>query len=325
MIRFIIVLIFSTVSTYSTAQTSSVKKIIKKYDAPYLRSALTRGFPTDYWDHIITNDKRVIQYNEAVEKNDKALGEALMALAYAEDHIIPDNTVTGDKTVLSKLIEDLGIRNLADKKPIKIIKDDEINASMDYTGQMRINSGCFDKLSYQELLAVCAHEMAHYTCVHVLSRVWKTAKKQKRNRMWADIGTSLAVGVMAATSVYGGYNGQDVSHFNDIISNADILYNSAYSYSDDATIRYRYRYNREEEVEADIIAYRFMEQMGYGGENVLSLLKKLKSLYGDEPAGKYDDHPSISSRIMVITALANRYEGNGIAKKRIPLSDDIYK
>ena len=311
--RIFLVFFLAALSVYSTAQNTEVKKIIRKYDVSYLRSALTRGFPADYWNCIMDNDKRVMQFNEAVDKNDKTLGEACYALECAEKNIPRDNTVSGNESVLSKLVEDLGIRNLVNKYPIKVIMDDDINASMDYTGQMRINSGCFDKLSYKELLAACAHELAHYTCAHVLSRVWKTAKKQKRNRMWADIGTSLAVGVMAATSV------------NDIIANADILYYSAYNYADDATIKYRYRYSREEETEADIIAYRFMEQMGYGGENVLSLLQKLRSLYGDEPAGKYDDHPSTTFRILVISALINGYEGKGTAKINRPFSDDVYK
>ena len=114
---------------------------------------------------------------------------------------------------------------------------------------------------------------------------------------------------MAGASGYGAYNGQDVSHFNNIIANADILYNGAYGYADDATIKYRFRYDRGQESEADIIAYRFMEQMGYGGEHVLSLLKKIKEYYGDTPGGKYDNHPTNLFRIQVISAMMSGYSG----------------
>ena len=127
--------------------------------------------------------------------------------------------------------------------------------------------------------------------------------------MWADIGAGLAIGAFAATSAYSGSYGQDVSHFNNIIANSDVLFSNAYGYADDATLKYRYRYSRNEESEADIIAYRFMEQLGYGGENVLSMLKKLMEVYGDTPAGKYNDHPSTLFRIRVIWAMMNGYSG----------------
>ena len=52
------------------------------------------------------------------------------------------------------------------------------------------------------------------------------------------------IGAAAAASGYGAYNGQDVSHFNSIIANSDILFGAAYANADDATIRYKYRYMR---------------------------------------------------------------------------------
>ena len=291
-------------------QSSNVKKVINKFDAPYLRKASGFRNPTDFWNNIIANDKNVEKYNDAVKENNKTLYEAYNALVlYDKQTQTYEYTTTEYNDVVNRLVDDLGIGELASKNPVKVIMDGTINASMDYTGQMRIYKGCFMNLTYNELLAVCAHEMAHYSCAHVMTSVWKTAKKQKKNRLWAEIGAGLMIGAAAAASGYGAYNGQDVSHFNSIIANSDILFGAAYANADDATIRYKYRYNRNEESEADIIAYRFMEQMGYGGENVLSLLKKIKKLYGDTPAGKYDDHPTILFRTQVISAMMSGYSG----------------
>ena len=307
--RKILVLLFLVlVPVWLAAQTKDVKKAVRKYDLPYLRSAIVRDYPSEFWGLIMMKDKGVLRYNKAREKGDKTLSEAYSAIVCADANIQPDILVGGYNKVLSRLVSDLGIEKITERKPIRVIYDNEINASMDYDGQMRINLGCFTRLSYKELLAVCAHEMAHYYCKHVVLSVWKTARKQKRNRMWADIGSSLAIGAIAATSAYGAYNGQDMSYYNNIISNADILYNNAYNYADNATLKYRYRYNREEETQADIIAYRFMEQMGYGGDNVLSLLKKIMKFYGDTPSGKYNDHPSTLFRIEVISLMMSGLE-----------------
>ncbi len=82
-----------------------------------------------------------------------------------------------------------------------------------------------------------------------------------------------------------------------------------FNYADRASLRYKYRYSREEESEADIAAFHFMEFMGYGGEHVVSMLRKIANLYGDHPTGDYDDHPSFAFRIQVLTAMLNGYEG----------------
>lgn len=306
------ILLFVTVllSLQTLAQSNAVKKIIKKYDASYLKS--TDGFktPGSFWDAIKNNDPNVKKLREAYIKEDKTLFEAFDVLAYdVENNRGYDFLVNDYDSIVTRLVHDLGIEEIARKNPVRVIRDHSINASMDAVEQMRINCGCFEKLTYGELLAVCAHEMAHCACEHVSLSVWKGAKKAKKNRMWADIGAGLAIGAFAATSAYSGSYGQDVSHFNNIIANSDILFNNAYGYADDATLKYRYRYSRNEESEADIIAYRFMEQLGYGGENVLSMLKKLMEVYGDTPAGKYNDHPSTLFRIRVIWAMMNGYSG----------------
>lgn len=298
------------VITSVPAQTPAVKKVINKFDAKYLRSETDFKSPADFWNTVMANDRRGKDIIEGFKKDDKTLKESLAALEYAvASRGGTDCGIHDFDSVVIRLVHDLGIENINKSNPVMVIDDDNINASMDAAGQMRIFKGCFDKLSYNELLAVCAHETAHFACSHVVSRFWKSAKKEKRNKMWADIGAGIAVGVFAATAGYGAYNGQDVSHFNNIIANADILFYGAYDYANDATMRYTYRYSRDEEHEADIIAYRFMEQLGYGGEHVLSMLKKLKETYGEIPAGKYNNHPSHIFRIQVISALMSGYQG----------------
>lgn len=307
--RLLTITIISFFTIQMSAQSSEVKRMIKKYDASYLRNTSFRYDPTSFWNSIIQNDKNVIAYNKAVKKNNKTLNQAYGALLYSKNQQNGyEYTTTSYNDVVSRLVNDLGIQSLVYNKPVKVIKDGSINASMDFEGQLRINEGCFTRLLYDEVLAVCAHEIAHYVCQHVIMSVWKVAKKQKTNRMWAEIGYSFTVGAMAATSMYAGSNGVDNSTFNNIITNSDIL-NYAYSYADGATTRYHYRYNRNEEAEADIIAYRFMEQTGHGGVNVLSLLRKLLSMYGDTPTGVYDNHPSTLTRISVIEAMIDGYSG----------------
>ena len=291
------------------AQSHEAKKMIKKFDASYLKDSKFRYNPTSFWNTILEKDKNVIAYNKAVEKNNRTLNEAYGALLYLDNQSSGFEYITTSyNDIVSRLVDDLGIQGLVYNKPVKVIRDGSINASMDFKGQLRINEGCFTQLSYDELLAVCAHEMAHFACMHVIMSVWKIAKKQKSNRAWAGVGYSLAIGAMAASSVYAGGNGVDTSGLNDLISNPNIIH-YVQSYADESTRKYGYRYSRNEETEADIIAYRFMEQTGHGGNNVISLLRKLLYVYGDSPNGIYKDHPSHSFRIEVISGIQNGYSG----------------
>lgn len=308
LMRILLLLIAVLIPFQLSAQPAAVKKVINKYDAKYLKRAEGFHYPKSFWDAIKENDPRLKKLDAAYKKEEKDLFETFAAMAYyIENHPEYDFVVNDYDLTVLRIVHDLGIEDIVKKTPVKVIRDHSINASMDAMEQFRINCGCFEKLTYEEILAVCAHEMAHCVCEHVVMSLWKETKKRKVNKMWADIGTGLFIGTVAATSGYAGANGQDVSHFNDIIAHSDILFNGAYNYAEDATIKYRYRYSRDEESEADILAYRFMEALGYGGEHLLSMLKKIKELYGDTPAGKYDDHPSTTFRIQVISALMSGY------------------
>lgn len=292
----------------SVAQPRDVKKIINKYDIKkYYKNATVDKM--SFWQIMVRNNKRCKEIVNGLEKKKETLYQAMAVVDAWMAQPVYDDYAYDHDSLTRVLSDELGLQLLTKDRPIRIINDSELNASMDAYGQMRINSRCLTTFTHKELLAVCAHETAHYMFQHVLSRVWKSAKKEKINREWAKIGVSLAVGAMASTSMYGGSAGLDMSFMNDMIAKSNIFYQSAFNYADRASLRYKYRYNREEESEADIAAFRFMELMGYGGEHVISMLRKIANLYGDHPTGDYDDHPSFAFRIQVLTAMLNGYEG----------------
>ena len=293
-------------------QNSEIKMCINKYDVWKAIKDIPKNTPVEFWKAVVDNNNRVKSIMKALDKEDKTLLESMNAIDYFFSNAnIKENTTFKYHMEGRKLFRDLGVERVLEKQPVKFIINDDLNANMDAVGQMRIYTGCMDRLSYEELLAVCAHETAHFMCQHVLSRIWKSAKKEKRNKMWADIGASLFIGTMAATSGYAGANGQDVTHFNNIIANADIIYYGAYDYANDASLNYEYRYNRDEEAEADIIAYRFMEYMGYETNIWLSVLRKIAKDDGRTTlkADKKEDHPTPAFRIKMIEMMQSGYKG----------------
>lgn len=312
-------IIFATVAILAMsacAQSSEVKKYINKYDVIYYVKDIMKDHPDIFWTAIGTHNKRVEEIGKAIESGNKtALQTADNLIELCATMQYYDVTVDGYTDLTDRIAKDLGIEDEHKNTPIRIINDDTFNASMDPMGQMRINTGAIRALSYEELIAVCAHELAHLACMHGFDRAWKGEKKKKRNRFLAELETGLLVGAAAASAGHGIANGIENKSANTILANAGYFLETSYADADRATLRYTFRYSRDEEIEADIIAYRFMEYMGYGTEHWISAMRKMARLQGSEStrkAGKYDDHPSTAFRLQVLAAMESGYE----AKKK---------
>ena len=89
---------------------------------------------------------------------------------------------------------------------------------------------------------------------------------------------------------------------------------------DDISHNYYCRYSREQEIECDIIAYRFLEFMGIDPMNYVSALKKLGTEH-DYLYSKKWDHPTVTERINVLEALDNKYKSQIDAAERKLLLD----
>lgn len=310
-------IIFATVAILAMsacAQSSEVKKYINKYDISYCLKGMKKGDADKFWDAVQSHNKRVEEIGKAIEEGKKtALQTADYLMNACALMLKYDDTVEGYQELTDRVAKDVGINDK--KNQIRIINDDTYNASMDPMGWLRINTGTIRMLTYEELRAICAHEVAHLACMHTFDRAWKSEKKKKKNRFLAELGTGLLAGAAAATAGYGIANGVEMRSANTILANADYFLDVSYADADGATLRYKYRYSRDEEIEADIIAYRFMEYMGYGTEHWISAMRKMARLQGSEStrkAGKYDDHPSTAFRLQVLAAMESGYE----AKKK---------
>ena len=54
----------------------------------------------------------------------------------------------------------------------------------------------------EEIVALLAHEIAHYILNHAVNDMWRTAKAVKRNKTWAEVGTVLAAGAYGASQIH---------------------------------------------------------------------------------------------------------------------------
>lgn len=151
------------------------------------------------------------------------------------------------------------------------------------------------------ILAACAHEATHSICEHSLMQVWQQEKKKRRNNILAGIAVGLNTVAGVASGWYAASNGVEVSddHWNSINS-ANISFVEAFDYN---TQMFKFKYSKEQEIEADINAYRFCEATGIGGYAMILALELLGESDGTMSADEKDDHPTLSYRINLLKYL----------------------
>ena len=152
------------------------------------------------------------------------------------------------------------------------------------------------------LTGVCAHELAHIICAHILNQLWAEKKKEKKNNIWAGVAVGLNTMAHAATSMYAASNGvsYDQSYWDGVTS----INNSLIQSFKEDTYYFRFKYSRDEEIEADILAYKYCEYVGIGGYAYIMAL----SLLGDDNQGyfkasKTSMHPTNYFRINLLRYL----------------------
>lgn len=168
------------------------------------------------------------------------------------------------------------------------------------------------------MLGIIAHETAHYILAHSLIGAYETEKRLKKNK----IAGAIIAGVNAAATGYaqsqGAYTQETtVDAWRQVNETTLNLFNAAYK---DAYGKFRYKYSREQEIQSDIVAIRFLQWNGISGREYIEALKNL----GTEADKYYDsnsDHPKMEFRIALLEYLLSDY----IPKKQRGKSKQIEK
>lgn len=279
-------------------------KLIEKYDVIEYVEGIDNNKPELFWDAVWRNNQSLLKLYDACEKKKKSAIEAKKLIGYAglasrqyydQLYVIDEarNMTASLKKYLYNNDEELLIKRL------DVIHDINPNAFTTPDGQIFVTDSLVFLLDFSKnmLLGVCAHEMTHFILQHSLSIAFETQKKLQKNKIAAGI----ASGVSAAANAYAQANGAVGSDsWNDVETTIETLFESAYN---DAS-RFKYKYSREQEIEADIIAFRFLEWIGVGGEYYINALK-LIGTDNDKYFNKQSDHPTIKMRIQLLEYLSN--------------------
>lgn len=324
-------------SLIAHADNFNPKKFLEKHDVDNETKNLKSNNPVDFWESFIANNESFQAFmSDAKEGKLKKAQKFISSIPRLDVKYFP---YTLDDSVSVKTCDNIHhALGFVPNIEVCILDDASLNAFAAYTYDgmaVALNSGLVDAkgMTPEMIIGIAAHEYAHCWLFHTLQQANADIKRKKRN----DIIVGVTAGLSAVASGIDAYNSATLgTPPQDPDSHTQILGNAVRSAAIDE-YRNHYKYSRELEYEADLIAYRFLEWSGIGGDNYIEALKLIgsHSFFSATATEKEDDdHPTITNRIQFLNYVKDHPEiGNTlnekIRKKRLmkndPALDDIYR
>lgn len=283
-------------------------KLIEKHDVPAVARNLSKDkYTNDFWDAVLENNPIISKLYKDMSKGKGAEKEAMQNISRMKliDPYLEVDIVDELRGYCDTMAINMGIPvNLC---KINVIFDNSVNAFTALTNDgfaIFLNTGLLEALNYDydRIVGIATHEFAHGALMHHLRTEYEVTKKNRRDKVLAGITAGLnavAAGADAYTSATLGTE----SHSDVYAENINKLKSDMAS----SSLKFRYKYNRSEELEADLIAFRFLDWLGVGNKYIeaLQILNSKDSYfwYNDE-----SDHPSTGYRIEFLSFVKDHPE-----------------
>ena len=272
------------------------------YDFQYNHTP-NANISADFWRCMLKENTTYLELQDAMSKGTKSkpLQQALNVVAsnktkmqyYLNTKCQPYQVSDIEMGLVKQLVGG-NTHTLTD---FRIYPAGDANAFATPYGHIYLTSGLVLKyhLNNNLLLSICAHEITHYLCQHALVNLWKQYEKDQRNRIIGGIAAGLyAVAAIAGAGSSANYSG--------IVNNSLDLF----TVISNASYYFQFKYSRSQEIESDLIAYRFCEAVGIGGYTYIMALQLLgeNDLY--MKANRTANHPTLSHRIAFLKWVYNK-------------------
>ena len=196
------------------------------------------------------------------------------------------------------LIAKIAPKTYLDARPydlnLMIVMDDEMNASTYPNGTMILNTGLLSGLHTEdELVAILAHEIAHFVLDHSIYNVNKMKDRKENEIFWTSILTGLTafadVALAVNTDCYmPGFATLGMAAFSSVVGEEIVEYLGM-------------KYNHEQELEADRYACDVLRLLGYDENALATALTRIRNHYDRErDVSLYlnsETHPDLLTRL----------------------------
>lgn len=281
---------------------------INRYDFQYKPNLdLTTNIVEDFWTQLLNVNASYVELLTEMQnpKPRKMLIKACAELISNKNNLLlklNKNCVGVEDAEFfeQSLVSKFAGENNSYLKEFKIYLAEDSNAFATPFGQIYLTSGLVLKYNLNEklLIGVCAHEMTHLMCQHSLVNLWKQYEKERKKAIIGGIVAGLYAATMTASAIYGASNGY--SYNQSFYDNMAVTTTNLYRAIQGADLYFQFKYAREQEIESDIIAYRFCEAIGIGGYAYIMALQLLGETDLYMRVDKTDDHPTLGYRVALL-------------------------
>ena len=289
----------------------SIIREFEKYISELGTRQLTIGVQSSFWQDVQNTNEKYKELQAVLEKSKqpstlkKAFSEMETNRYFVESSLKDfqpynvgdfekslDNQLCGNKTFL---------------KELRIYPAASPNAFATPFGQVYLTEGLVRLYHFNTdlLIGICAHEATHYLCQHSLVGIWQQKKKEKKNKILAGVAVGLNTAVQAGTAMYAASSGVEFSqdYWDNWAESINGLNNSFIQAFKKDAYYFQFKYARQQEIEADLMAYRFCESIGLGGYAYIVALELLGDKQGYLEPDKTSDHPTNTYRIGLLKHL----------------------
>ncbi|MDE6337557.1 MAG: hypothetical protein K2J63_13170 [Muribaculaceae bacterium] len=310
-----------SVVAYAADVDKTYRKLIEKYDVADEAKIVDANAPVAFWNATIKNNELLRKFNKNMKKNRGAEKEAnTRTMELPRMYPLYDESVVEQmQGFCDTLLMDMGIKDMGVNCSLYVVDSDNPNyfSAMTEDGfAICLTSGLVAKkgVTREILMGYVANEFAHNALLHSKRGFYADAKQRRKDNLIGTlVGTAVLTAVCLTPDAYSPDhhnhcgNGDDPATRDD--SEADKDYKKEITSS---AIEFSQRYSHEQIYEADLIAYRFLENMG-SGEDFINGLRILGSNYDSLYEENRYDRPSTSERIDFLKYVQNNPQiGNKI-------------
>lgn len=287
----------------SSPHEDKYRKLIEKYDISDSAKIVPKNNPQKFWESTLYYNEVYIKFLRDIKKNRGAEKEAVAKAADLPKFYpkFNESIIEEMQGFCDSILIDMGITNLNMNCSLYIVYSDDVNSFSVLTEDgfaICMTTSLLQRkgMKYEILLGYVAHEFVHGALQHQLRSLYAGAKERRKNELTAGIAAGLQAVSVGANAYVAALNGQyGANYSNDYLNNylfTKYLDESVKS----STSKYIFDYTQEQEYEADLIAYRFLENLLGSGDDYIDGLRIISSVY-DHNATDTEAVSSTSSRI----------------------------
>lgn len=196
------------------------------------------------------------------------------------------------------LVAKIAPHTLIDGRPgnvnVLILENPSMNAGMYSNGTLVINTGLLSALHTEdELVAVLAHEIAHFVLDHSIQNVNAAISRKKRAEFWAGLATGLTAVAEGVAAVKSNYYMPGAATLGMAILSTSLAHQ--------VVDRLGMKYNADQEDFADMVAVQALDILGYDKNALSTALNRMKDIMVQERSNamyfQTYSHPALIKRI----------------------------